>query len=248
MISLANIFGKKTEDTVLWIDLWGISKLIQDHQSTGDLLIQSDIAFKIAIFTSRLAVVAQNFSDIDVLQGSDGAFVVGADPNRVFEVAINIFQNLHLHFGTRFHLVPLRGGISQNLIETSSNKEELEKLKNFRYFPYTGEGMAKASKIERNQNKKGIRLFITETVKVRLNTNNIQRVSNLPEPNGVKILSEQTENYFEVNWMDKTFLDHQIGHKSVKEYLEEIYNASQNSSDIHLKGLGEGLKELIDQI
>lgn len=200
------VFGSLTNKTVLWLDLWGMSKTLEDHKtSNGDLITQAEVAHRLALFISGLAVIARSKQNsIEIAQGSDGAFVIGEDPNEVFDSALRMFMGISFMRGN-FFFIPIRGGISMNLIEVASEKSNLGKLQNFSYLPYLGEGFAKASKME-GVGRKGMRLFITESVKEKLNPTHTSMVSSNPELNGVSILKEPSENYYEVRWMSQSHL------------------------------------------
>lgn len=248
MISDKAVFGQQKDTVVLWVDLWGVSSLLANLKKENDLLVQADIAHRIAAFSSRLAVTAKTYSNVEVIQASDGAFIISEDPNLIIEVTINLFQMMQVHTQDKFRVQPLRGGISQGLVEIASNKVELDKIKNFSYFPYTGEGMAKAHKIEACKHKKGIRLFITESVKNRLSVDNLKRVSSVSEPGGVSILNEDPENYYEMTWMDDNFLSASYEGKTIEEQITEIEEHAENQDDKYLSFLADSLVENMNMV
>ena len=237
------LFGTHTSKTVLWLDLWGMSKTLEDHKtSNGDLLTQADIAHKLSLFISGLAVLAQQKpNSIEIAQGSDGAFVIGEDPNEVFDTALRMFTGISFMRGD-FLFIPIRGGIGKNLIEVESDKQNLAQLKNFSYLPYLGEGYAKAFKME-TFGRKGMRLFITESVRDKLSTSHKAMVSLNPEPVGVSILKEQKEPYYEVRWMNPSHL----GQASFLQSYTNLINVWKNA-DQFKKDMAESLQDQIDWV
>jgi hypothetical protein len=234
------LFGTHTSKTVLWLDLWGMSKSLEDHKTSGgNLLSQAEIAHRLSIFISALAVLAnQKPNQIEIAQGSDGAFVIGDDPNEVFDTALRMFTGISFLRGN-FLFIPIRGGISKNLIEVESNKPQLAAIRNFSYLPYLGEGFAKASRMEAHS-RKGMRLFITESVRDMLNASHRAMISPNMEPDGVSILKEPSEPFYEVQWMSKVHLGQNM-----------ILHAYQNLIDIWKKGNGfqvDMAQSLEDQI
>lgn len=237
------LFGTHTSKTVLWLDLWGMSKTLEDHKtSNGDLLAQADIAHKLSLFISGLATLAQQKpNSVEIAQGSDGAFVIGEDPNEVFDTALKMFVCISF-LRTNFLFIPLRGGISKNLIEVASEKTNLAQLQNFSYLPYLGEGYAKAFKMEAG-GRKGMRLFITESVRDKLNPNHKAMVSQNPEPNGVSILKEPSEPYYEVRWMNPKHL----GLPEHRNAYEKLISAWKNGNGFQQE-MAQSLKDQIEWV
>lgn len=238
------VFETVTEKTVLWLDLWGMSKTLENHkQSGGDLLDQAEIAHRLAIFISILANVAnQKQPNLEVAQGSDGAFVIGDDPNDVFEVALIVLRQIS-YFRFNFFFIPVRAGMSKNLIEVASNRTALAGIPRFSFLPYLGEGFAKAYKMEA-MGRKGMRFFVTDSVRKTLNPKFQAMVSANAEPNGVSILKEPAEAYFEVNWMEQAYLNSPSGNAIVRDDFTKLISAWSQESSFQV----EMAKSLIDMI
>ncbi len=226
------IFGSNTTKSALWLDMWGISKTLEQHKtSNGDLLDQAEIAHRLSIFVSYLAVLANAKPNLEIAQGSDGAFIIGDDPNEVLGAGILAFQNISF-VRHQFLFLPIRGGVSKNLVEVVSNKAALAKIQNFSYLPYLGEGFAKAFKME-TFGRKGMRLFVTESLRDRLADKTM--IAPNAEARGVSILKEPTEPYFEVRWMEPNYLTVVIDGKPVEEHYKALAGVWKNGDEFKVE-------------
>jgi hypothetical protein len=131
-----------------------------------------------------------------------------ADDAQLFVTIIKDFlPNLSV-MTNRFQLIPVRAVMCTG-IRRFKVGPSIQVLKNFQFLPYIGEAFVKSYKIEKI-GCKGMRFFITDSVRKALSSQQTVHIS--PQPLGqVTVKYEVPEDYFEVNWFDSMVLSHQIG-------------------------------------
>ena len=150
-------------------------------------------------FSSALATVAQNYPQIQVAQASDSGFLIGTNADEVVEAVCNVFAYASVYFNpTQSPLIPMRAALATGLVRVATDKQALQELNNFYCLPYWGAALAKVYLMEK-LGPKGMRVFVTDSVKSRLGTNSLKWVQT--EVGKVGIHGQGKEAYHELNWL-----------------------------------------------
>src|SRR5258708_30014861 len=152
------ITGADSNEYVLFLDLWGTSAALEKYASTKDLLDRAEIAHIQAHFVSTLGRLSNYFKSIRTTQASDCSFSFSENFEDLISFACCAFKHMTI-LHERFHLVPIRGGISKGLVKIVDGGT-LGQLTNFKYTSETGIGLVEAATMEK-RGPKGNRLFLS---------------------------------------------------------------------------------------
>lgn len=192
------LHGKPTEKTLAFIDLWGTTQQVDKYMKSGDLLDIGNLTQIQGRFSSVLAAIAKNNPSFDVIQASDGAFIVADDPDALLDQIQMMFAYLSISAG-RFQFIPIRAALSKGVHGIHKNTSSLQGISNFQFLPYLGPAFVKVYKMEKSW-PKGMRIFITDEVRSALSSSTNFMIGD--EPVGqVKIIDHGAEPFFEVNWL-----------------------------------------------
>lgn len=192
------LHGKPTEKTLAFIDLWGTTPQVDKYMKSGDLLDIGNLTQIQGRFSSVLATIAKNNPSFDVIQASDGAFIVADDPDALLDQVQMMFAYLSISAG-RFQFIPIRAALSKGVHGIHKNTSSLQGISNFQFLPYLGPAFVKVYKMEKSW-PKGMRIFITDAVKSALSSPANFMIGD-ESVGKVKIIAHGSEPFFEVNWL-----------------------------------------------
>lgn len=207
------------ESCVLYLNLWGTTAKLLEADDGGDLLRPGDVARCQAHFAALVATALESKTEID-LKGEPGsladaggfaavsqevfagvfgdfAYVVSSSPNRLAEIAIEIFGGMLVSNG-RFEMWPLRGAISRGPIKaipsTCLAHRETGQRTHHQTFPWRGEALVRAAGLEKAA-PKGMRVVLDSNVASSL------------EGFHFRSLDVRGQSAFELNWLASANLD-----------------------------------------
>lgn len=192
------LHGKNTEKTLAFIDLWGTTPQVDKYMKSGDLLDIGNLTQIQGRFSSVLATIAKNNPSFDVIQASDGAFIVADDPDALLDQVQMMFAYLSISAGN-FQFIPIRAALSKGVHAIHKNTSSLQGITNFQFLPYLGPAFVKVYKMEKSW-PKGMRIFITDAVKSSLSTP-IKFMIGDESVGKVSIIAHGSESFSEVNWL-----------------------------------------------
>lgn len=186
--------------TLGFVDLCGTKAFVGhylDDESDG---MQALLTRLITSFGSALANVAKESPDVDVIQASDGAFLIG-EPNQVLESMVKVFLYTPSFFKpSKVSLIPMRAALANGLIRVEEG-ESLKELTNLRTFPFWGPAFVKTYLMEKTKEAKGIHIFISESVANQLDEDTCKSVLREAPVDTVSVSTKDEESFYKVNWI-----------------------------------------------
>lgn len=239
------IVGSPTEKFLVFIDLWGMTEMIAKAGRTGDLLDVANVVQVQSRFWSLLGVKAQHYPQVEIISASDAAYLVGDDPAVLIEIVNDFFCYLSVLTGP-FHLIPLRAAMSAGLRRLPVGPS-ISSLQNFKFAPYIGEAFVKTYKMEKG-GPAGMRFFVTESARQALGSKTKFMIS--PESVGkVAVKDEPGEDYFEVNWLERQYLNCVIRKQPTQvtfgAEIESVASLWKSRGNRYMKDVGSGILDLI---
>lgn len=194
------IQGKAINDEALgFIDLCGTTSFLSEYIKGKGGSMQAQLTRLQTSFSSALLNAANDNPRLSIIQASDGAFIQGPADDvliaiiRVIAVCPFIFDHQNII------PIPMRASISSGLVRVAENNNEIEKVKNFKGFPFWGPAFVKTHLMEK-QGVKGINVFITDTVASLINEKFQDLVIKSDNDGTVDVLGEGKEKYHIYNW------------------------------------------------
>ncbi len=241
-----SLFDEKNEfqnNYALFVDLLGFStKLAEVGKDPENWGKSREIKVLIGKLSSIGAIICEREKGISGFYFSDSLLLVGNEPNVLFKCGRLIFQTIHYFKSLNFQLVPIRAAMTKGPLITIPVECQTD---NYHPMPITGTGIAKAHHLEK-MGRKGMTFYITESVKCDLrNSDHI-----CEEPEGYITILQQLENFYEINWLDKEYLDQTIGFLSlsIAEILPSIANNYKKSENRYEQQIGISISQNISRV
>lgn len=234
------LHGIPTEKTLAFIDLWGTTSQVDKYMKSGDILDIGNLTQIQGRFSSVLASIAQNNPTFDVIQASDGAFIIADDAHALLDQIQMMFAYLSMCSG-RFQFIPLRAALSKGVHGIHKHTNNLQGLTNFQFLPYLGPAFVKVYKMEKSW-PKGMRIFFTESVLNSLPSKHSLTIGT-EHVGEVNIIQHGSEKYYELNWLNQTTYNGPLVQVKIGEDFLTRARLWADKGDKYQKDMGESIIE-----
>ena len=212
---------------VLYLNLWGTVAKLLDPDEAPRLGSSGSPVDCQRHFNRILASLASRDPATKVFCMGDFAYAIADDPMTLVEFASEAFREMTQHAG-KFELWPLRGAVARG-----ARLDVPHIAASFFDAGLSGEGINHAARLEK-QGLKGFRLFLSNELG-----------ESLAEKCLVREGFTSAGRYFEVNWMDVSYLEHVVEDQKIDSHLRSRSLALFEEESNYCRQLASSIRDLL---